>query len=123
MFEQKMAQYKHLPIYKGTYDLLLRVMVATKDFPREYKYTLGQKLKDEVMDLVLYIYRANNAPDKAVYIGTILERIQIIEVMLRLSHDMHVLTRGHYAGMAEMTDSLARQAQGWLKSSGRRKPE
>ncbi len=32
-----MAQYKHLPIYKGTYDLLIRVMTATKDFPREYK--------------------------------------------------------------------------------------
>ena len=42
-----MAQYEHLPIYKQTYDALLRVMVATKDFPREYKYTLGQKIKDE----------------------------------------------------------------------------
>ena len=118
-----MAQYKHLPIYKGTYDLLLRIMIATKDFPREYKYTLGQKLKDEVMDLVLYIYRANNGADKTAFIGIILERIQLIEVMLRLSHDMHVLTRGHYVGLVEMTDSLARQAQGWLKSSGRRKSE
>jgi len=39
-----MAQYEHLPIYKQTYDLLLRIMTATKNFPREYKYTLGQKL-------------------------------------------------------------------------------
>ena len=39
-----MAQYQHLPIYKQTYDILLRTMTATKDFPREYKYTLGQKI-------------------------------------------------------------------------------
>ena len=118
-----MAQYQHLPIYKGTYDLLLRVMIATKDFPREYKYTLGQKLRDEVLELIIFIYRANSTPDRGVHIVAIVERVQLVEVMLRLAHDMRILSRGHYAGMAEMTDSLARQAQGWLKSSGRRKPE
>ena len=42
-----MAQFQHLPIYKQTYDILLRTMTATKEFPREYKYTLGQKIKDD----------------------------------------------------------------------------
>jgi hypothetical protein len=56
-----MAQYQHLPIYKQTYDVLLRTMIATKDFPREYKYTLGQKIKDELIELVVMIYRANSA--------------------------------------------------------------
>lgn len=118
-----MAQYKHLPIYKGTYDLLLRVMLATKDFPREHKYTLGQKLRDEVLELILFIYRANGATDRAAHITAIIERVQLIEVMIRLAHDMRVLSRGQYVGLVEMTDSLARQAQGWLKSSGRKKPE
>ena len=118
-----MAQYKHLPIYKGTYDLLMRIMLATKDFPREHKYTLGQKLRDEVLDLILFIYRANSAADRTMHITAIIERLQLIEVMIRLAHDLRVLSRGHYAGLAEMTDSLARQAQGWLKSSGKRKPE
>jgi len=121
--QRTMAQYKHLPIYKGSYDLLMRIMVATKDFPREYKYTLGQKLRDEVLELILFIYRANSTLDRTAHITAILERLQLVEVMIRLSHDMRVLSRGHYAGLAEMTDSLARQAQGWLKSSGRRKPE
>ena len=51
-----MAQYQHLPIYKLTYDILLRIMQVTKDFPREYKYTLGQKLKDETTELIVLIY-------------------------------------------------------------------
>ncbi len=59
-----MAQYQHLPIYKQTYDILLRTMTATKEFPREYKYTLGQKIKDELIELVVMIYRANSAADK-----------------------------------------------------------
>lgn len=52
-----MAQYQHLPIYKQTYDILLRTLVATKDFPREYKFTLGKKIKNELTELVVIIYR------------------------------------------------------------------
>ena len=118
-----MAQYRHLPIYKQTYDLLLRTMTATKDFPREYKYTLGQKMKDELIDLVILIYRANSAADKETHIQSIVERVQAIQLIMRLSHDMRILSRRHYAALSEMTDSVARQAQGWLKSSGRGKPE
>jgi hypothetical protein len=113
------AQYQHLPIYKQTYDVLLRTMVATKHFPREYKFTLGQRLKDELIELVVIIYRANSAINKQQHIEWILERIQAIQLLMRLSHDMKVLPRNHYAALAEMTDTLGRQAQGWLKSSGR----
>lgn len=118
-----MAQYHHLPIYKLTYDLLLRIMQVTKDYPREYKHTLGQKLKDEIIDLVVLIYKANTAKDKTQHIEIILERVQVVQLLIRLSHDMRILPRKHYADLAEKIDGLARQAQGWLKSSGKRKPE
>lgn len=118
-----MAQYQHLPIYKQTYDILLRVMVATKDFPREYKFTLGQKIKDELIELVVMIYRANSTRDKKQHIQSILERIQSVQLLMRLSHDMKILSRKHYAALSHMTDGLGRQAQGWLKSSERGKPE
>ena len=115
-----MAQYEHLPIYKQTYDILLRTMTATKDFPREYKYTLGQKIKDELIQIVILIYRANSAKDKGQHIQEILERIQAVQLLMRLSHDMKILPRRHYAALSEMTENLAKQAQGWLKSSGKR---
>lgn len=118
-----MAQYQHLPIYKKTYDVLLRTMTATKDFPREYKFTLGQKIKDELIELVVMIYRANSVLNKQQHIQAILERIQAIQLMMRLSHDMRILSRGNHAALAEITDGLAKQAQGWLTSSGKGKTE
>jgi hypothetical protein len=122
-----MAQYQHLPIYKLTYDILLRIMQITKNFPREYKYTLGQKLRDEIIDLVILIYRANSAKDKTEFLSMIVDRVQLIQLLIRLCHDIRILPRKHYADMAEKTDSLARQAQGWLraglKSSGKGEPE
>lgn len=122
-----MAQYQHLPIYKLTYDILLRIMQITKNFPREYKYTLGQKLRDEIIDLVILIYRANSAKDKTEFLSMIVDRVQLIQLLIRLCHDIRILQRKHYADLAEKTDSLARQAQGWLraglKSSGKGEPE
>ena len=39
------------------------------------------------------IYRANSAADKAQHIESIVERVQAIQLMMRLSHDMKILPR------------------------------
>ena len=41
----KMALHSELPVYKATYDLLLAIFRFTKDFGKEYKYTVGESLK------------------------------------------------------------------------------
>jgi hypothetical protein len=112
------AQYRHLPIYRLTYELLQRVMEVTKDFPREHKFTLGQKIKDEVIEIVLLIYRANSSDNKTAHIEVLLEKLQVVELLLRLSHDMRLIPLKSYAAVIEMTESLGKQAQGWKKASG-----
>lgn len=61
----KMAQYNELPVYKATYDLLLAIFQFTKDFSKEYKYTVGESLKKETIELLTLIYRANTRHQKA----------------------------------------------------------
>jgi hypothetical protein len=39
-----MALSHELPIYKDTYKLILLIFEYTKEFAREYKYTLGQDI-------------------------------------------------------------------------------
>ena len=36
-----MALYDELPVYKASYDLLLAIFQFTKNFSREFKYTVG----------------------------------------------------------------------------------
>ena len=60
----KMALYSELPVYKATYDLLLGIFRFTKDFGKEYKYTVGESLKKETIELLTLIYRANVKRDK-----------------------------------------------------------
>ncbi|HHN47997.1 MAG TPA: four helix bundle protein, partial [Bacteroidales bacterium] len=53
-----MAQYDTLPVYKLSYDLLLLVFAHCRQMTKEYKYTLGEKLKNETLELIMNIYRA-----------------------------------------------------------------
>lgn len=88
-----MAQYQHLPIYKTTYELLQVVTRATVGFSKAYKYSLGDKLRAEVVELVVYLYKANSSrgADRVAHATTFLERLQVVELMVRLSKDLRLL--------------------------------
>ena len=59
-----MALYYDLPVFKDVYHLILKILDYTNHFPREYKFTLGQDLKRDGINLVRSIYRANKALEK-----------------------------------------------------------
>ncbi|MBK8584501.1 MAG: four helix bundle protein [Bacteroidetes bacterium] len=63
-----MALYYDLPVFKDVYQLILKNFDYTKDFPREYKFTLGQDLKRDGINLVRSIYRANKSKEKTPYL-------------------------------------------------------
>jgi hypothetical protein len=110
-----MAQYKHLPIYKTTYELLEMVTKKTKDFPRDFKYSLGDKIRNECIELVIFIYKANTIrQQRKEHLQQIIERVQVIELMLRLAKDLRLFNVTVFSEIVLLTDSLARQAQGWI---------
>ena len=70
-----MAQYKHLPIYKVTYDLLHMITIKTKTFPKDFKYSLGDKIKNECIELVIFIYKANSSKNKNIFLEQNLKKV------------------------------------------------
>ena len=54
-----MATYDRLPVYRASYDFLVEAFAFVKTFPREYKYTLGESVKRELLDMIRAVYRAN----------------------------------------------------------------
>jgi hypothetical protein len=63
-----MALYYDLPVF-NVYKLTLLIYSLTK----EYKYTLGQDLKKDVLVLMRSIYRANKAQNKKEYLEAFLD--------------------------------------------------
>lgn len=87
----------------------------TKDFPRDFKYSLGDKIRNECIELVVFIYKANTLrQQRKEHLQQILERVQVIELMLRLAKDLRLFNVTAFSEIVLLTDSLARQAQGWI---------
>jgi len=47
-----MALYDTLPVFGDTYSLTKLVFTVSQDFPREYKFTLGQDMKRDCLSLL-----------------------------------------------------------------------
>ncbi len=108
-----MALYYDLNVFKDVYKLILIIFEITKEFPREYKYTLGQDMKRDAIQLVRSIYRANKARDKREYLEAFLDDFEILKLEIRLCTDMKILAIRKQAEISLLMDGIGRQITGW----------
>jgi len=111
-----MAQYDELPVYKATYDLLLAIFMFTRDFKKEFKYTVGESLKKETIELLTLIYRANSRYDKNDVLQTAREQIEVIRLLIRLMKDMHQISLDKFVKVNQSVENVSKQLTGWQKS-------
>lgn len=108
-----MALYYDLPVFKEVYELILKIFEYTKDFPKEYKYTLGQDMKRDGIQLVRSIYRANKSKNKGEYLEQFLDDFDVLKLEIRLCVDMKILSIKKQAELSGMMESIGKQITGW----------
>ncbi len=110
-----MALHTELPIHKVAYDLAGLAIDLVKNMPREVKVVIGGALRDECLQLIVLIFRANVATDKRPHLAQLIERQQLVELLLRLARDKRYISTKQYAGAIEFTGSIGKQANGWKR--------
>jgi len=63
-------------VYRDTYRLVLKIFEVTKDFPKEYKFTLGQDMKRVALQWVRRLYRANKAALRKAHLDNFLDEFE-----------------------------------------------
>jgi len=112
-----MALHTQLPIYKVAYDFLDIITELARSMPRDFKQSIGGKLRDECVQIIVEIFRANCAREKAPHLEALIERLQVAELLLRLSCDKRLISRAQYAKAIALTNSIGKQAGGWRRSA------
>ena len=113
--------YDNLPVYKATYDLLLQVFRMNRNFQRDYRYTLGENVKNELIALLVCIYQANSTAQKSVHLQKAREHVVVVKLQIRLLMDLKQINLKQYATAAEQIESVSKQLAAWHKSSERNK--
>lgn len=111
-----MATYDNLPVFKASYTLLLVLFTGVRHMQRDYRYTLGERMKDEMLELVVNIFRANSRPEKKPYLSKAREHIEVVRLMLRLSHDLKQFPLKDFALASEKVESISKQLAAWERS-------
>lgn len=112
-----MALYYDLPVFKEVYKLVLKIFEYTKDFPHEYKHSLGQDMKRDSIQLVRSIYRANKSKDKLTYLESFLDDFELLKFEIRLCVDMKILSIKKQAELSKLMDGIGKQITGWRNAN------
>jgi hypothetical protein len=111
-----MTTYDNLPVYKASYDLLLELFHFVKHFSREYKYTLGESIKKEMMDMIIQIYRANSRVEgRGARIQTARENVEVIRLLLRLMRDLRQINLDKFISLNMKIESVSKQLFAWQR--------
>lgn len=112
-----MLIYDQLPVFKACYDLLLDVFLTTKNLNKEYKYTLGEDLKKEVIALLMGIYKANSYQDKRNMLQQARDRVEVIRLYIRLLYDLKQITLKRFVALNAKVEPVSKQLSGWHKTA------
>ena len=102
-----MALYYDLQVYKDVYRLTLLLFQYTNDFPKEYKYSLGEDIRRDSIVLVRSIYRTNKASDKTPELDSFMDDFEVLKFELRLMKDLHLVSVGKYSEISRITDEIS----------------
>ena len=113
-----MAIYENLPAYKAAYDLLLDVFKMNIHLTREYRYTLGEKLKNDLTTLIVTIYKANvDDAMKESNLSHAREYVVLVKLYMRMLHDLNQINLKRFVALSEKTENLSKQITAWHKST------
>lgn len=96
-----MATHTQLPIYKAAYDLLDVSTDFVKNMQRDFKRSIGEKITNECIEITIAVFRANVARDKEPHLMDLLERLQVVELMIRLAMEKRLISKPAYARAIE----------------------
>jgi hypothetical protein len=82
------SYYEAMPIYKAAMNVAVRVDGAVRRFAKGHKYTLGARLRDTAVDVVVLIARCNRRVDRVRELPGLCDRIEELKLMINLGKEV-----------------------------------
>ena len=130
-----MSQSSHLPIYNSAFFLLKEYYKRVPKFPKQYKYFLGERMIESLVDIIKLVQEANNQKNnykRVLIIDKIGEKIDELLLYTRIAGELFLFAKPEkeekekvgekkdesnrvYFFLSEKIVELSRQNAGWKK--------
>jgi hypothetical protein len=111
------SYYEGLPIYKAASDLAVLLDRVARAFPRFHKYTLGSKLREAAIELVVLISRCNQREQREKWLPVLCAKVEEVKILVNLGKELQAFQSfKQFVQVMERVVAVARQAEGWRRS-------
>jgi len=94
-------------------DLAVKIDSIVKGLPRYHKYTLGQEMRQQTIDLVLFVARANRREDRMRWVTELCHRTEDLKITCNLGRELRAFDSfKQFALVMQQVVDISRQAQG-----------
>jgi hypothetical protein len=105
-----------IPAVTKLYDIILWLMPQVEKFPRDLKFTLGDRVINTLLDSLETIIEATYSRDKQHLLRKLNLQFEKLRYLVRLSKDVKAINIKKYAFISSEIDELGRMTGGWLKA-------
>lgn len=106
------------PLFARLYDFLLWLLPQAAKFPRQYRFTLAERVQRRALELQETLIAAGlrRGPERAVRLREADVQLAQLRQALRLCSDLNLLTLAQYEHAARQLAEVGRLLGGWQKS-------
>jgi len=105
------------PVVDSCHDLLLWLIPQLDKFPRNRRFTLGERLEGSLLEVLELLVRAAYARDKHEPLTLANARLAVARHLWRLCYELQLVSVRRFEHGAGLIDGVGRQVGGWLRSS------
>jgi hypothetical protein len=108
-----------IPIFHKTYDLYKTFYEYSVHFPKKDRYTLGQKIENNILELLELVVLASQT-EGAKKLNTLKSasvKLDMIKILVRLCKELKAIDTKKYLSLSLLLQEIGKMLGGWIKAS------
>ena len=103
-----------------TYDLILWAIPILANFPKSYKFLLGERIESKILDLLDNLLAAYYSKEREQFLRQASLEVEQVRFLFRLVKDLGLVNLEKYKNASEKIDEIGKMIGGWLKTLPKR---
>lgn len=103
------------PIIQKTYNLIKWYVPILNKLPRNYKFTLGDRMVNKLYDILEDLIAARFASEKVVMLTQINLKLDIMRYQTRLLYDFELIKVDRYNYVSQLLKEIGADLGAWIK--------
>lgn len=98
------------------YDLMAWFSGKFSKYPRKYKYIIGERIFNLMLDILEKIIEAKYGRSKTHFLKVVNLDLEKLRFLVRLSKDTDCISNKSYEFMSKEIDEIGKMTGGWIKN-------